>query len=740
MDEWTLNDLLECSVCLERLDPSSKVLPCQHTFCKKCLVDISETQKELRCPECRVLIECGIDELPPNVLLMRILESMKNSYKQHPKGNSPLPVPQSSKHHHQHSQQPRQAPSNSGPKPEQSSVEPQAAIPEHPCARAKFTFASPKAGDLNFKKGDMILLRKKVDANWYHGECNGNKGVFPAVYVDVLTPLPAPVPQCKALYDFKMNSEEEEGCLTFKKGDILTVIRRVDENWAEGRIGPKIGIFPLAFVDMNHVARSLMKLPLNPSTPPAPSKAAPLTPVGRAALPTPESHAHNSSHGDTSAFQLPAPSISPQHSDQQSSLTPRTAAISLQTKAKRQSLNLSQPSSTSDSVPPLPPANDVSTKPPADTEKIHRSRGSSKKLYSDHRRNLNLPAVYVALYPYKPQKADELELEKGVLYNVTEICQDGWFKGTSRTTNKSGVFPGNYVSLPKTPGANGPGNQSSPHPSNKTKHSRPQVPAKMGSNTDPSGTVTARPAQIKNSATSPLEPHNVQSNACVPPGPPPRSTSPSSHIHGLSSNLWHSPAKPSLCSPEVMERTVSTTVAPSNISPLRNQTPVEKIRDKKSLGSGLMRRLVTIKNSKSPPASAFSIDNPVFEDNTRSANLLNDESPAIVESVASIHSRSSSLCDSNGMPTTPMPSGHRKSNSLDSTSAEKVKKNKALYPPVRERFRCIVPYPPNGEYELALEVGDIIYVHKKRDDGWFRGTQERTGRTGLFPGSFVEGF
>lgn len=74
-----LNDLLECSVCLERLDTSSKVLPCQHTFCRKCLEDIVETNKELRCPECRVLVESKIDELPPNVLLMRILEGMRNA-------------------------------------------------------------------------------------------------------------------------------------------------------------------------------------------------------------------------------------------------------------------------------------------------------------------------------------------------------------------------------------------------------------------------------------------------------------------------------------------------------------------------------------------------------------------------------------------------------------------------------------------------------------------------------------
>lgn len=42
MDEGLLNDLLECSVCLERLDTSSRVLPCQHTFCIQCLrVNIS---------------------------------------------------------------------------------------------------------------------------------------------------------------------------------------------------------------------------------------------------------------------------------------------------------------------------------------------------------------------------------------------------------------------------------------------------------------------------------------------------------------------------------------------------------------------------------------------------------------------------------------------------------------------------------------------------------------------------
>lgn len=79
-------------------------------------------------------------------------------------------------------------------------------------------------------------------------------------FLQTITPIPSHVPQCKALYEFRMNNDEEEGCLTFNKGDIINVIRRVDENWAEGKLDGKIGIFPLAFVELNSLARSLMKL------------------------------------------------------------------------------------------------------------------------------------------------------------------------------------------------------------------------------------------------------------------------------------------------------------------------------------------------------------------------------------------------------------------------------------------------------------------------------------------------
>lgn len=37
-------------------------------------------------------------------------------------------------------------------------------------------------------------------------------------------------------------------------------MRRIDQNWAEGKISNRIGIFPLSFVDLNQIARALMKL------------------------------------------------------------------------------------------------------------------------------------------------------------------------------------------------------------------------------------------------------------------------------------------------------------------------------------------------------------------------------------------------------------------------------------------------------------------------------------------------
>lgn len=74
---------------------------------------------------------------------------------------------------------------------------------------------------------------------------------------------------------------------------------------------------------------------------------------------------------------------------------------------------------------------------------------------------------------------------------------------------------------------------------------------------------------------------------------------------------------------------------------------------------------------------------------------------------------------------------HRKSSSLDTS----VEVNSTWSP---ERYRCVTKYPANSRFELSLNVGDIVILQKKRENGWYKGELTRTGQVGLFPANFVE--
>ena len=67
-----------------------------------------------------------------------------------------------------------------------------------------------------------------------------------------------------------------------------------------------------------------------------------------------------------------------------------------------------------------------------------------------HDHEVTVPIYYVAIYNYRPQKPDELELRKGEIYVVSEKCQDGWYRGRSLRTSVQGVFPGNYVQVARS--------------------------------------------------------------------------------------------------------------------------------------------------------------------------------------------------------------------------------------------------------------------------------------------------
>ena len=50
----------------------------------------------------------------------------------------------------------------------------------------------------------------------------------------------------KAIHEF---TGENPGELHFGVGDVIEVLRQIDDNWSEGRINDVIGIFPTAFIE-----------------------------------------------------------------------------------------------------------------------------------------------------------------------------------------------------------------------------------------------------------------------------------------------------------------------------------------------------------------------------------------------------------------------------------------------------------------------------------------------------------
>ncbi|KAJ3129413.1 hypothetical protein HK098_001514 [Nowakowskiella sp. JEL0407] len=53
-------------------------------------------------------------------------------------------------------------------------------------------------------------------------------------------------------------------------------------------------------------------------------------------------------------------------------------------------------------------------------------------------------------------------------------------------------------------------------------------------------------------------------------------------------------------------------------------------------------------------------------------------------------------------------------------------------------FKALYPHVPAADDELALEVGDIVYISKIYEDGWGRGVNVRTNSVGAFPLFAVE--
>ncbi|KAM9741633.1 E3 ubiquitin-protein ligase SH3RF2 isoform 1-T2 [Menidia menidia] len=468
MEELALMALLECPLCWEKLDASAKVLPCQHTFCVSCLQRQEAAHSQLLCPECRAPVPARtVEELPENILLVRLLEGLQG-----PQGQS------------RYAQRTRYSvPLTRGSvrvrgEQQQGSQHGEKQVHSEPAHRASmYGQRGDRSGEQALTPPSSLTPHLTVDKDRHYEDPGDGSGALQAggqTAQQQPPEQPQPLPLCRALADFNPedgNLDDNKYCLSFLKGDILAVIRRVDDNWIEARLGEKVGYCPQQLIDPNSTAAKLLKgksrkggdsveshhqagsggtdkatdasnraahygVPQVPAKTPI-ANALPLSsqwkqPAASSGnfyqAPANVSASHSSS-GQGQPQRLPLPSAARSHSYPSRVNSRRTSRHSdshrhlLQTEKKM----------TSETPPTISMALVNPQLPAASAD----SKSSSTQQLSI--------SVCAVLYSYKPRRPEELELRKGEMVGVYGKFKEGWLRGLSLRTGKVGILPGNYI-------------------------------------------------------------------------------------------------------------------------------------------------------------------------------------------------------------------------------------------------------------------------------------------------------
>ncbi|KAL7391850.1 hypothetical protein ABVT39_015761 [Epinephelus coioides] len=361
-------------------------------------------------------------------------------------------------------------------------------------ARAKFNFQAQSPKELMLQKGDIVYIHRQVDANWFEGEHHGRAGIFPTSYVEILPPTEKPTPiksptiqvldygEAVALFNFNADLPVE---LSFRKGEVIDITRRVDDKWLEGRISgtSRSGIFPANYVQVNKMPRTKLSTddfspgPMSPVSPGPQSPGRPLhSPCPRSPLSpfTPSSLSPKPEHSPLKPSS-PVPYGSPASQSRSPTQSPVSKEMANRWPSKTASpTNLNSHWAGTQSATQSSAARAVSPSTQSSAS-VHRTGATTANTprYTDPPQSLipnqaarthahvnSLPPTrvpnnpnssvvqrqpYKAVYNYKPQNSDELELREGDIVQVMEKCDDGWFVGTSERTRAFGTFPGNYV-------------------------------------------------------------------------------------------------------------------------------------------------------------------------------------------------------------------------------------------------------------------------------------------------------
>ncbi|KFO35588.1 SH3 domain-containing protein 19 [Fukomys damarensis] len=112
-------------------------------------------------------------------------------------------------------------------------------VNKEPRCIARFEYIGDQRDELSFSEGEVIVLKEFVNEEWARGELGDRTGIFPLNFVELAEDHPAPGADV-----FTETSDD----LSFKRGDRILILERLDSDWYRGRLRDKEGTFPAVFV------------------------------------------------------------------------------------------------------------------------------------------------------------------------------------------------------------------------------------------------------------------------------------------------------------------------------------------------------------------------------------------------------------------------------------------------------------------------------------------------------------
>ncbi|XP_062480454.1 sorbin and SH3 domain-containing protein 1 isoform X4 [Pezoporus occidentalis] len=579
-------------------------------------------------------------------------------------------------------------------------------------ARAKFDFKAQTLKELPLQKGDIVYIYKQIDQNWYEGEHHGRVGIFPRSYIELLPPAekahpkkPSPLQVLEygdAIAKFNFNGDTQVE-MSFRKGERITLIRRVDENWYEGRISGtnRQGIFPVTYVEV--LKRPVVKNAIDYPDPPMS-----LSP-NRSMTASPQS---------PSSEQLHTPTPPPLPFTRRA-LSPEVQAVTSEWIALTVGVS---PSPTPAITPPLPPPPEASLShtgylspsaaaSPSPTVSLHHSHLSG----SSTPRSIKSP---LPSYSSRPQSSTH-----------------SFYESTPQSEEKFVGSPSPSVSYSNSP------RWAAESPEGIFTEQRDIT----GSQTwlQKTGEGSSNPEQGAHTVPK------ISVERCLKPSQLDMRVSAEKRPVGSSEDNQ-------LCQ-ELMAivqggKTEKRDMRKGDLG--KFQSGENKTADSKAFSSSAPLSSSALSSStvttQPPPRLTCRVSKPQPSHHSlRAGPDLTESEKSYVEAVCNeiinIAEKSVHYCSTIAQP---LDSRHKVTSNDHKPSliiSQQPQAQQQGTSPDRSQtprdivsYQALYSYTPQNDDELELRDGDIVDVMEKCDDGWFVGTSRRTRQFGTFPGNYVK--